>query len=287
MSSVGSYLRERREARGISLKEMARATRVREAYIEALEAGDAAELPAPVFARGFIRACCQVLNEPADEALRLYDEQVSLPAAVAEAPRFPSPSERDGRGRESILISLVLLIVLGAALFGLTLALQTRARPAAPAADRSRVVRPAVATEPDASARPAPADTPLPADSTPPPAVSPAPHPATPSSPGGPISAEPSVAAPPAVTVPASGSPYRLVARVKERVWVRVRTEDGRISEEMMAPGDVREWVSNRQFVLTIGNAGGLALELNGQALPPLGPSGVVIPQLVIPADQP
>jgi hypothetical protein len=35
--------------------------------------------------------------------------------------------------------------------------------------------------------------------------------------------------------------------------------------------------------VLTVGNAGGLALELNGRALPPLGPSGAVLPQLVIP----
>jgi cytoskeleton protein RodZ len=85
--------------------------------------------------------------------------------------------------------------------------------------------------------------------------------------------------------IPAA-SVYRLVARAKETTWVRVRTEDGRVSEETMSPGEVREWVSNRRFVLTIGNAGGVALELNGQPLPPLGPSGTVIPQLVVPPDR-
>ena len=90
------------------------------------------------------------------------------------------------------------------------------------------------------------------------------------------------------VPAPTAPSPpaYRLVARVKETTWIRVRTDDGHVTEETMSPGDVREWVSSRRFVLTIGNAGGIALELNGRQLPALGPSGSVIPRLVIPSDQ-
>ena len=49
--------------------------------------------------------------------------------------------------------------------------------------------------------------------------------------------------------------------------------------------GAVREWVSDRPFVLTIGNAGGVAFELNGEPLPSLGGSGTVIPRLVVPAE--
>lgn len=78
-------------------------------------------------------------------------------------------------------------------------------------------------------------------------------------------------------------SPYRLVARVNEPTWIRVRMEDGRSTEETIPAGEIREWVSNGPFVLTVGNAGGIALELNGRALPPLGPRGAVIPRLVIP----
>jgi hypothetical protein len=80
-------------------------------------------------------------------------------------------------------------------------------------------------------------------------------------------------------------SPYRLVARTSDVTWIRVRTEDGRISEETLPPGEVREWVSDRPFVITVGNAGGISFELNGRALPPLGPRGVVIPRLVLPPD--
>jgi cytoskeleton protein RodZ len=80
-------------------------------------------------------------------------------------------------------------------------------------------------------------------------------------------------------------APYRLTARVSDQTWVRVRTEDGRTTEETLAAGEVREWVSDRPLVLTIGNASGVALELNGRALPPLGGKGVVIPRLVLPPE--
>jgi cytoskeleton protein RodZ len=79
------------------------------------------------------------------------------------------------------------------------------------------------------------------------------------------------------------GSPYRLIARASEATWIRIRTEDGQNSEETVPAGQTREWVSNRPFVVTLGNAGGVTLELNGRALPPLGPSGTVISRIVLP----
>jgi hypothetical protein len=75
------------------------------------------------------------------------------------------------------------------------------------------------------------------------------------------------------------------VARTSETTWIRVRTEDGRSSEENVPAGETREWVSDRPFVLTIGNAGGVSFELNGRALPPLGAKGTVIPRLVLPPE--
>ena len=82
-------------------------------------------------------------------------------------------------------------------------------------------------------------------------------------------------------------SPYQLVARVSEPTWIRVRTEDGRVTEETVAAGQTRVWVSNTPFVLTIGNAGGVTLEVNGRPLPPLGARGAVIPRLVLPPSGP
>jgi cytoskeleton protein RodZ len=170
------------------------------------------------------------------------------------------------------------------------------------------------------SSGPAPvAPTPAPAVSAPPPVpvrspVSAAPPPpnispgssspaaARPAVPAGATAPQPDAPAPPATrpTAPAApaapgpsvdqalrsvSAPYRLVARATEPTWIRVRTEDGRTSEETVPAGEVREWVSDRPFVLSIGNAGGLSLELNGRALPPLGPRGVVVPRFVVPPD--
>src|SRR5215475_11627581 len=89
MPAVGAYLRALREQQGVSIDEIARSTRVLHHYLEALESDDLASLPAPVFAKGFIRAYCQVLGVSADEAITLYElraGQVRERATDAPAP---------------------------------------------------------------------------------------------------------------------------------------------------------------------------------------------------------
>ncbi|MGH7324053.1 MAG: helix-turn-helix domain-containing protein, partial [Candidatus Rokuibacteriota bacterium] len=125
MRSLGAYLRERREGRGLSLEELARATRVAPRYLEALEADDLQALPPPVFARGFVRVCCQVLQAPVDEALALYHGQTGAPPPTiveGTALRHVAPETRSSG---TVLVSFVLLVVLGLALFAVTLALQS------------------------------------------------------------------------------------------------------------------------------------------------------------------
>src|SRR5256885_17219405 len=105
MSSVGAYLRQLRETRGVSLEEIVRVTRVSSSYLHALEGDDFSALPEPVFTRRFSRAYCQVLGEAPDDALALYDGRSGAPAAGAApppaggggAPRgIPAPVVRTG-----------------------------------------------------------------------------------------------------------------------------------------------------------------------------------------------
>jgi hypothetical protein len=56
-----------------------------------------------------------------------------------------------------------------------------------------------------------------------------------------------------------------------------------RAVEELLPEGAVREWSAEQAFVLTVGNAGGVELTLNGQRLPPLGSRGSVIREMVLP----
>ena len=242
-----------------------------------LEADDLAALPAPAFTRGFIRAYCQVLREPPDEALARYQEGVQPHAVHGHDAALPESrksrelgTRRENRGRGAVLVSFVLLVVLGVALFLVTLALQ-------PAGERRGEQRaPASAGAPPA-----------------PPAARPSVAAKAPSLEPSSVLPSTTVASGPRPPVPPTSTPvgviddvasrYRLVARTTEATWMRVRTGDGRTSEENIPAGEVREWISNEPFVLSIGNAGGVTLELNGRLLPPLGPSGTVIARLVVP----
>ena len=381
MSSVGAYLRGLREQQGMSVDELSRATRVLSHYLEALEADDTRRLPAPVFTKGFIRAYCQSVGVSPDEALRLYDRMGVPPpdlskvpvnavrvAAVGEAhPRQvmfeepdylpetpggipPQGEARDSRSRGTLLISFILLVVLGAAFFAVTLAIQSgrddageqsaqipqpqlaattetpahspapaeslspqaaaptqpakpspglgagaatqaATAPSAPAASPSTAVAPsAQAPAPVAVApRPQPAPSIQQAPSVQPsPSVQPAPSAGIAPPAGGPAAVATqggaAVVAPGARTASTSG-PYRLIARTTETTWMRVRTDDGRTSEETIPANEIREWVSSGPFVITIGNAGGVSLELNGRPVPRLGASGSVITRLVLPSD--
>ena len=92
---VGAYLREMRERRGISLDEISRQTRVPARYLEALEKDCLADLPAPVFVRGYIRAYCQVLGEAPEHALARHDAL----AGTLPPPVRPAPPAANGRAR--------------------------------------------------------------------------------------------------------------------------------------------------------------------------------------------
>ena len=301
MAGLGTYLSHLRQERGPSIEELARVTRVAPRFLEALEREDFSLLPAPVFTKGYIRAYCQALGVPAEEALSRYRESAQIPTAAAPpAASAPRSTDDASRRRGTLLLSFVLLVGFGVALFVVALILQSGrpeigARPVVPPA-------PSVAAEaksdgPLASPAPEPAATP----EVPPPAPPPAPSGVAAVRPAEPKSVATAEARPAAdATRPATVviepppfqlggvmSPYRLVARTVEPTWLRVRTEDGRATEETIPAGEVREWISNRPFIVTIGNAAGVALELNGRKLPPLGGRGAVISRLILPPAEP
>ena len=185
MASVGTCLRELRTRRGVSLEEIARTTRVAQRYLESLEADAYGELPAPVFVRGFIRAYCQALGESSDEALACYDTREGREPPPRPAP-LPRPGASEPRTRGAIVVSFILLVVIGMALFTVALIIQPDDR-----AERSRTELGPAPPPPDSAGEPA--------TSTPPVAAP------LPPAPGIPAVAAP--AAPPVPAVAASPPP--------------------------------------------------------------------------------
>ncbi len=82
MDKVGAKLRDARVARGMSVEDVAQETRIPRATIAALEDGDAAALPAPVFVRGFVRSIARALGLD-DTALVRELERHQRQAAIA------------------------------------------------------------------------------------------------------------------------------------------------------------------------------------------------------------
>jgi cytoskeleton protein RodZ len=93
----------------------------------------------------------------------------------------------------------------------------------------------------------------------------------------------PAAAAPAIITQARVPELQRLVVKAVEPTWIRVQIDDARVVEELLTAGAQREWTSDRRFVLTIGNAGGIEIVLNGRPLPSLGARGAVIHRLSLP----
>jgi len=96
------------------------------------------------------------------------------------------------------------------------------------------------------------------------------------------------VSMPPSTVAPAIAQArvpetQRLVVKAVDPTWLRVQIDDARVVEELLEVGARREWTSDRRFVLTIGNAGGIEIVLNGRPLPSLGARGAVIHRLSLP----
>jgi cytoskeletal protein RodZ len=68
----GTGLREKREARSMTLSDMSKVTKIPEKSLALLESGTFDELPAEVFVRGFLRSYCRALGADVDATLRSY-----------------------------------------------------------------------------------------------------------------------------------------------------------------------------------------------------------------------
>ncbi len=86
---LGSRLRDARIARGLTLADVARATRIPQSSLTLLEDERFEQLPAPVFVRGFIRNFARVVGCDAGPLVRAYEARVNA-GLIGAAPESPS-----------------------------------------------------------------------------------------------------------------------------------------------------------------------------------------------------
>jgi cytoskeletal protein RodZ len=107
---IGARLRSSREARGLSLAELAARTRVQPRILSAIERNDLSGIPPKPFGRGFVRGYAHEVGLDPDATVRDYFGQFA-PEIPAEPPPAPAPPARVSGFGVAVAAVVLLLIV--------------------------------------------------------------------------------------------------------------------------------------------------------------------------------
>src|SRR5688572_19240909 len=160
MNDFGGKLRQARERRGVSLRQIAASTTIADAALEALERNDISKLPGGIFTRAFVRSYASEVGLDPDETVREFLERFEHARAPAVAGPAPVPDEESSFESQQRMAGVVLkLIVIAVPLIGVILYFTLRSRPSAEKSVPSQIQGSPSSAEPLAPA-PAPARTP-------------------------------------------------------------------------------------------------------------------------------
>lgn len=249
MGTLGQALQAAREEHGLTLADLEAASHIRKQYLIAIESDRVADLPAPVYARAYVRTIAKCVGLEPETMVALYDQARPQREIVGVQPEVRPPrmpSAITGRTLVAILVAAI-LVVGGYYLYNTYLSLMAfgegEINVSLPQAPSSRT-------------------TPVPAFAAPlPPDVKPTP------------TAMPTVQPSPTAT-PIRG--VHLLVRIKERSWLRVTVDEQVVYEGIPQVGSDLKWDGNSKIVLRTGNAGGIEITFNGKVEGTLGAPGEV-----------
>jgi cytoskeleton protein RodZ len=110
----GEHLKRERELRGVSLDEIALATRIKTTFLEALESGRWQELPGGAFNRGFVRSTARFLGLDEDGMVAEYALETNGTSQNRTVAEPSGAMPRDYRPAAIAAAALLLLLVAGA-----------------------------------------------------------------------------------------------------------------------------------------------------------------------------
>jgi len=113
--TFGERLKRERELREVSLQEVAKATRISERFLHALENEDWSKLPGGVFGRGFVRTTARYLGLDEESLLGEYDlarGEMAPPGPARPEDRIPAPP----KWIPIVIVLGILVLLLGVAL---------------------------------------------------------------------------------------------------------------------------------------------------------------------------
>ena len=239
MPALGDEFRSAREARGLTLSDVAEQIHIRSVYLNAIENEDWKSIGAPVYVRGFIRTYARFLGKDAEDAVGRFNltSPVERPVVVSASAATLSDNERSGPSLWAVVATLVAVVLVGFVAYEWW----QYAHPGGAAA----VARATQAPQPAATGGESQA-----------PAASPRPKAPT-----------------------ASGmAPHQLALRLTQRSWLRVVVDGTQQLEGIFPAGTVRTFKGNVAEVRA-GNAGGVVVGTKERSPKPMGNVGDVVEQ--------
>jgi cytoskeletal protein RodZ len=304
MESVGEFFKQVRETKGLTVDEVASKTRIRTDFVKALEDGNFAKLPDQVFAKGFVRSYARSLGLDEEDAIHRFIQSAgSFYEKQDERERLKIRQIEEDRKRQSNRKAVAIAIGLSVLTLVFLLSREQSSVFRRGDPEQGPTTKRTTQTANDKSSSPVrelerTAEVPKPLDS--PVGTAKTMTDASPQEPtisvGSASRLEPeavSSSLSPGSDGPLAGismnalenrSDGQLVLDLEatELSWVVVQVDNGSPQETLLRPGDKAHWMGQDQFILTLGNAGGVKAELNGKPQKPFGPSGKVARDIVL-----
>lgn len=284
METLGGWFQQARERQGFSLEQIAAKTRIPQRHLQALEEEDFASLPAKVFTKGFVRSYARALGLDEDEALQLFLTSSSnfYDRTQEEQQHIQVTLQTAHRKRFNWNLVVILFLIIAGALFYLLPEQQETPPPTAESESPAPIdakpdevipeLPPSIEELPSSLSSEAPVEV-ISQPSTPSSAI--APSPPTPE----PQPLLPSVPVSPIPENTTTGTDGSLVLEIEatQLTWVVVRSDDQPPHEALLQPGQRITWKAKNQYLLTLGNAAGVVIRLNGEIQGPFGKPGQVV----------
>jgi cytoskeleton protein RodZ len=305
VGELGKILREARESRGLTIKQVGEATRIRPIFLEALEEERFEDMPGDVYNRGFLRTYARFLDLDGEALVEAYRRQTgttspSIPRVLDE------PLLRHTRPSlfASLFLAAMLLLVVGLAgwygyhryylgvlpwpLSQITPASATQSPPNPTASVPAVTVQPSP-TESSVEATQTVAQLSTPAEKAAVSASSPTPTPTlslagTATSVSSPTprpqvtrTATPTIGPTATLAGPEMQGAIRVEAKVVAETYIELTLDGREVDAVILRVGQNQVWTAENSIKLRIGNAAGLQLTVNGVPVKALGAQGQVV----------
>jgi cytoskeleton protein RodZ len=244
----GRKLREARERRGVSLRQIASATKISVGVLEALERNDISRLPGGIFSRAFVRSYAIEVGLDPEQTIQDFIAQfphdsVTQGHSLSDQVEDHEAVESDRRMATTFLRLMgISVLVAGAVIYfginGTRILHKPESAPPEPVAQ-------VATTTPKAEEPPAPAAVDTPA------------------------------------AAPAAAERLIVGLTVTKPCWVTATVDGQKTIDRLLHAGETQTMDVKQELVLTVGDGSAVALTLNGVAAKPLGKDGEVVTRRV------